>query len=313
MKAIRVHEFGGVDKLVYEDVEQPTPGKGEVLVRVKAVGVGPWDAWVRSGTSAVPQRLPLTPGSDLAGVVDRSGAGTPFQSGDEVYGVTNAAFVGAYAGYAVATATMLARKPATLGFVEAASVPVVASTAWQMLFEHAHVDATTRVLVHGGAGNVGAYAVQMARDVAHEVIATALPGDLDYVRALGAHRVIDVRSTPFESVVADVDVVLDTVGGETLARSFAVLKPGGALVSSVTVPDQEKAARLGVRGLFFLVNVTSEGLARIAEMIDGGRLSTCVGDVLPLSEARIAHEMLAGRPHKRGKLVLRLQDGDLDR
>jgi NADPH:quinone reductase-like Zn-dependent oxidoreductase len=313
MKAIRVHEFGGVDKLVYEDVDEPIPGVGEVLVRVKAVGVGPWDAWVRSGTSAVPQRLPLTPGSDLAGVVERAGAAASFKPGDEVYGVTNAAFVGAYAEYAVATTTMLAPKPTTLGFVEAASVPVVASTAWQMLFEHAHVDATTRLLVHGGAGSVGGYAVQMACDVAHEVIATALPGDVDYVRTLGADRVVDVTSTPFESVVADADVVLDTVSGETLARSFAVLKRGGVLVSSVAAPDQEKAAHFGVHGLFFLVNVTSEGLARIAEMIDAGRLSTCVGHVLALSEARIAHEMLAGRPHKRGKIVLRLEDSDLGR
>jgi len=310
MKAIRVHEFGGADKLLYEEVDTPVAGDGEVLVRVWAAGVGPWDAWVRSGTSAVPQRLPLTPGSDLAGVVERAGAGTPFQPGDEVYGVTNPAFVGAYAEYAVATATMLANKPVTLGFTEAASVPVVASTAWQMLFEHAHVNAATRVLVHGGAGNVGAYAVQMARDVAHEVIATALSEDVDYVRALGADRVIDVRSTQFDSVVADVDVVLDTVGGETLARSFTVLKRGGVLVSSVAVPDQDKAMRLGIRGLFFLVNVTSEGLAKIAGMIDRGLLSTCVGDELPLSEARIAHEMLGGRPHKRGKIVLRPKDGN---
>ena len=276
-----------------------------MLVRVKAAGVGPWDAWVRSGTSKIQQQLPLTPGADLAGIVERAGTDTPFRRGDEVYGVTNGEFVGAYAEYAVATATMLARKPATIGFVEAASVPVVASTAWQMLFEHGLVDSTKRVLVHGGAGNVGAYAVQMARNVAREVIATALPDDIDYVRSLGAHHVVDVRSTPFESEAKDLDVVIDTVGGETLARSFAVLKPGGVLVSSVSVPDQRLAARHQVRGVFFLVKVTSEGLTRIADMIDEGRLTTCVGEVLALSDARVAHEMLAGRPHKRGKIVLR--------
>jgi NADPH:quinone reductase-like Zn-dependent oxidoreductase len=218
------------------------------------------------------------------------------------------AFVGAYAEYAVATATMLAPKPTTIGFVEAASVPVVASTAWQMLFDYGAVDSTKRVLVHGGAGNVGAYAVQMAREVAREVIATALPHDIEYVRALGAHRVVDVRSTPFESVVGDLDVVVDTVGGETLARSFAVLRPGGVVVSSVALPDQEIADRHAVRGVFILVKVTSEGLARIADMIDGGRLARCVGEVLPLSQARVAHEMLAGRSHKRGKIVLRPDD-----
>jgi NADPH:quinone reductase-like Zn-dependent oxidoreductase len=277
-----------------------------VLVRVKAAGVGPWDAWVRSGTSKIQQQLPLTPGADLAGIVERAGTGTPFSRGDEVYGVTNGEFVGAYAEFALAT--VLARKPATIGFVEAASIPVVASTAWQMLFEHGTVDSTKRVLVHGGAGNVGAYAVQMARDIAREVIATALPEDVDYVHSLGAHHVIDVRSTPFESEAKELDVVIDTVGGDTLVRSFAVLKPGGVLVSSVSVPDQELATRHQVRGVFFLVKVTTEGLTRIAGMIDEGRLSTCVGEVLALRDARIAHEMLAGRSHRRGKIILRPTD-----
>jgi len=310
MKAIRVHTFGGVDVLAYEDVAQPVPAEGQVLVRVKAAGVGPWDAWVRSGTSKVQQRLPLTPGADLAGIVERVGNGAPFRAGDEVYGVTNSEFVGAYADYAVATGTMLARKPSNIGFVAAASVPVVASTAWQMVFEHGRVDSTTRVLVHGGAGNVGAYAVQLARDVAREVVATAYTDDVDYVRSLGA-RVLDVRRTSFESEVRDLDVVIDTVGGETLARSFAVLKPGGVLVSSVSVPDRALAARHQVRGVFFLVKVTSEGLTQLAGLIESGRLFTCVGEVLPLSQARIAHEMLAGRAHKRGKIVLR-PDGESD-
>jgi NADPH:quinone reductase-like Zn-dependent oxidoreductase len=308
MKAIRVHQFGGFDALVYEDVGQPVPAEGQVLIRVEAAGVGPWDAWVRSGTSKVQQQLPLTPGADLAGVVESAGMEVPFLRGDEVYGITNGEFVGAYTEYAVATATMLARKPATIGFVEAASVPVVASTAWQMLFEHGTVDSTKRVLVHGGAGNVGAYAVQMARDVAREVIATALPEDVDYVRSLGAHQVIDVKSMPFESAAKELDVVIDTVGGETLVRSFAVLKPGGVLVSSVSVPDQELAARHQVRAVFFLVKVTTEGLTHIASMIDEGRLSTCVGEVLALRDARVAHEMLAGRPHRRGKIILRPTD-----
>jgi NADPH:quinone reductase-like Zn-dependent oxidoreductase len=306
MKAIRVHQFGGADALVYEDVELPVPVEDQVLVRVKAAGVGPWDAWVRSGTSKIQQQLPLTPGADLAGIVERAGTGTPFSRGDEVYGVTNGEFVGAYAEFALAT--VLARNPATIGFVEAASIPVVASTAWQMLFEHGTVDSTKRVLVHGGAGNVGAYAVQMARDIAREVIATALPEDVDYVHSLGAHHVIDVRSTPFESEAKELDVVIDTVGGDTLVRSFAVLKPGGVLVSSVSVPDQELATRHQVRGVFFLVKVTTEGLTRIAGMIDEGRLSTCVGEVLALRDARIAHEMLAGRSHRRSKIILRPTD-----
>jgi NADPH:quinone reductase-like Zn-dependent oxidoreductase len=305
VKAIMVRHFGGTDALAYEDVAQPDPGAGEVLVRVEAAGVGPWDAWVRSGTSAVVHTLPLTPGADLAGVVERAGPGAKFQPGDAIYGVTNAQFIGAYAEYAVATATMIARKPARLGFVKAASVPVVASTAWQMLFDHGRLNSMMRVLILGGAGNVGAYAVQLAKRAAHEVIATAFHADVEYVRKLGADRVIDVQTARVETEASDIDLVVDTVGGEALASSFAVVKRGGVVVSSVALPDQREADRRGVRGVFFLVAVTSEGLAIISNLIDTGQLTTQVGEVLPLSSASIAHEMLAGRPHKRGKIVLK--------
>jgi len=196
--------------------------------------------------------------------------------------------------------------PRRLEFIEAASVPVVACTAWQMVFDYGATDATKRVLVHGAAGNVGAYAVQLAKRVAHEVIATAFSDDVVYVQALGADRVIDVNTSRFEDVLSDVDVVLDTLGGDTQDRSFAVLKPGGVLVSSVAEPDQQAAARRNVRALFFLVDVSSGRLEQLAALIDAGDLTTSVGEVLPLAEARTAHEMLAGKPHKRGKIVLRV-------
>src|SRR5262245_60670731 len=169
------------------------------------------------------------------------------------------------------------------------------------------VDQTKRVLVHGAAGNVGAYAVQLARRVAHEVIATAFSSDVAYVQTLGAHHVIDVQASRFEEVLADVDVVLDTVGGETQERSFSVLKRGGVLVSAVSEPDQQKAVHHGVRAFFILVDVSSERLEHLANLIEAGELTTSVGDVLPLAEARTAHEMLAGKPHKRGKIVLRVE------
>lgn len=305
MQAIRVHQFGGLDSLVAEDVPRPTPANGEVLLRVNAAGVGPWDAWIRSGRSVLHQPLPLTLGSDVAGIVESVGPGvSKFGAGDAVFGATNGQFTGGYAEYAVASATTLARKPQRVGFIEAASVPVVACTAWQMVLEHGAVDATKRVLVHGAAGNVGAYAVQLARRTAKEVVATTSSADVEYVRRLGADRVIDIHATRFEDVLADVDVVLDTVGGETQERSFSVLEPGGVLVSAVSEPDQQKAALHGVRAFFFLVEVSSFRLERIAALIDSGELHTRVGDVLPLADARIAHEMLAGRPHKRGKIVL---------
>lgn len=305
MQAIRVHQFGGLDSLVAEDVPLPAPGGGEVLLRVKAAGVGPWDAWIRSGRSVLPQPLPLTLGSDVSGLVEQVGAAVPqLRAGDAVFGATNDRFTGGYAEYAVASAAKLAKMPRRLGFIEAASIPVVACTAWQMVFEHGAVDATKRVLVHGAAGNVGAYAVQLARRVAHEVIATAWSDDVAYVQALGAHRVIDASKVRFEEVLTGVDVVLDTIGGDTQDRSFAVLKPGGVLVSAVATPDQQKAARHGVRALFFLVEVSSPRLEQIAALFEAGELTASVGDVLPLADARIAHEMLAGRPHKRGKIVL---------
>jgi len=305
MWAVRVHRYGGLEAMIYEEVSRPAPGEGQVLVRVKAAGVGPWDAWVRAGKSALPQPLPLTLGSDLSGVVESVGSGVcAFRPGDAVYGVTNSRFTGAYAEYAAADAAMIARKPTRLNHVEAASVPVVASTAWQMVFDHGQTDGTKRVLVHGAAGNVGAYAVQFAKLTGADVIATAFTRDVDFVRTLRANQVIDAQAVRFEERVKDVDVVLDTVGGETLDRSFEVLKPGGILVSSVAKPDQAKAARRHVRGVYLLVAVTSEGLIRIAELFDAGRLRTDVGEVLPLADARRGHDMLAGKPHRRGKIVL---------
>lgn len=305
MKAVRVHQFGGLEAMTYEEVSQPTPGAGQVLVRVMAAGVGPWDAWVREGKSALTQPLPLTLGSDLSGVVEALGpAVSGFARGDEVFGVTNPNFTGAYAQYAVADAAMLALKPAGLSDIEAASVPVVACTAWQMVFDHGQVGADKRVLVHGAAGNVGAYAVQLAKRTGAEVIATAFTRDLDYVRALGADQVIDVARTRFEETVQDIDIVLDTVGGDTLERSFVVLRRGGVMVSSVAPPNAQKAAHWGIRGVFFLVAVTSTRLSEIAALIARRELATNVGEVLPLTDARVAHKMLAGKPHKRGKIVL---------
>jgi NADPH:quinone reductase-like Zn-dependent oxidoreductase len=305
MQAIRVHNFGDVDALVVEEVPRPKAGGNEVLLRVMAAGVGPWDAWIRAGRSVVNQPLPLTLGSDVAGVVEEVGPGVNhLKPGDAVFGSTNEKFTGGYADYAVASTMRLAKMPPRLGFVDAASVPVVACTAWEMVFEHGMVDATKRVLVHGAAGNVGAYVVQMAARRAMEVVATASADDVPFVKSLGAHRVIDAQRTRFEDHVSDVDVVLDLVGGDRQERSFAVLKRGGVLVSAVSNPDQQRAAERGVTAFFFLVDVTSARLGKIAELIEAGELMTNVGEVLPLSEARLAHEMLAGKPHKRGKIVL---------
>lgn len=309
MRAATVSEYGPPNVIRLTDLPVPEPQTGQLRVRVSAAGVGPWDALIREGQSGVSQTLPLTLGSDIAGTVDAMGANvSDFRLGDAVYGLTNEHFTGGYAEYALASATSMAQKPRSLSFIEAASAPVVAVTAWQMLFDYAHAVAGQKVLIHGAAGNVGAYAVQMARDAKLEVFATAASGDLDYIRKLGADVAIDYRETRFEDVVRGVDIVLDTVGGDTRARSIEVLKPGGILVSSVSGPMPDAlAAKAGVKAVFFFVDVTTARLDTISELFNSGKLVPCVGTVLPLDDVREAHQMLAGAPHKRGKIVLNVQ------
>jgi NADPH:quinone reductase-like Zn-dependent oxidoreductase len=309
MKAVRVHKFGSPEVISIDDLPKPQPGRGEVVVRVKAAGIGPWDGLIRSGKSVLPHPLPLTLGSDLSGEVDSVGAGVEnLKIGDEVFGVTNERFTGAYADYAVARAAMLAPKPKRLNHTHAASVPVVAVTAWQMVFDCAQLSSGQAVLVHGGAGNVGGYAVQLAKRAGAVVIATASVENDSYVRRLGADGVIDYRVRRFEERVKEIDAVLDTVGGETLDRSYGVLKRGGIVVSSATQPSKEKAEHYGVRAGFFLVQVTTERLKMIGEMLDAGALQSEVGEVLWLDEARRGHEMLEGAPHRRGKIVIKIAD-----
>jgi NADPH:quinone reductase-like Zn-dependent oxidoreductase len=306
MMAWRVHEFGPPNVMRFEQVPRPNPGPGEVLVKVEAAGVGPWDGWIRAGKSALPQPLPLTLGSDLSGEIVALGPGvSDLRVGDQVYGVTNPQFVGAYAEYAVASAAMVSGKPTSLTYTEAASVPVIAVTAWQALFDQAQIKAGQIVVIHGAAGNVGAYAVQLARRAGVRIIATAATDDIAFVRDLGADTVIDFKTQRFEEEVRDADAVIDLVGGETQERSFQVLRRGGKLISAVSHPDQHLAQSHGVEAAFFLVNVTSQYLAEIAGLVDGGKLRTRVGAVLPLADAREAHFMLERvRPQPKGKIVL---------
>src|SRR5919202_508214 len=293
MMAWRVHEFGPPSVMRFERVPRPNPGPGEVLVKVEAAGVGPWDGWIRAGKSALPQPLPLTLGSDLSGEIVGMGPGvSDLRVGDQVYGVTNPQFIGAYAEYAVASAAMVSRKPTSLTYIEAASVPVIAVTAWQALFDQAQLRADQTVVIHGAAGNVGAYAVQLACRAGVRTIATVATDDIPFVRNLGADTVIDYRTQRFEDEVRDADAVIDLVGGETQERSFRVLRRGGKLISAVSRPDQHLAQSHGVEAAFFLVNVTSQYLTEIAGLVDGGQLRTRVGAVLPLADAREAHFML---------------------
>lgn len=304
--AWRVHKYGPPDVMTFERIPRPVPGAGEILVKVRAAGVGPWDGWIRAGQGAEPHGLPLTLGSDLAGEVVAVGPGVSRPLvGEQIYGVTNPQFVGAYAEYALASASMVARKPASLSFIDAAGVPVVAVTARQALFDHARLTAGQTVVIHGGAGAVGAYAVQLARHAGLHVIATASAGDAALVRELGADTVIDYRNGRFEDKVRDADAVIDLVGDDTQKRSFKVLRRGGRLISAVSEPDQALARQHGVEAAFFLVKVTTEELTAIAKLIDERKLRIGPSVVLSLADAIQAHRMLEGQqPRPKGKIVL---------
>jgi len=309
MKAALIRQFGSPSEIVIADVPQPEPAAGQVLVRVKAAGVGPWDALIREGKSVVNPPLPLILGSDFSGVVELAGSGaSDFKPGDEIYGATNPQFIDAYAEFACTSAKMIARKPANLTYLQAASAPVVAVTASQILFEYAHAVAGQTALIHGAAGNVGAYAVQLAKNAGLHVIATAASRDAAYVRSLGAEKIVDYEDARFEEAVPPVDIVVDTIGGEVRERSLRVLNPGGILVSVASPIPQEMAQRYGDRVIFFLVEVTTSRLNAIAALFDSGELMAQVGTVLPLDQARRAHEMLAGAPHARGKIVLKIAE-----
>lgn len=304
--AARVHHFGGPENIVVEEVPTPSPDRAQVLVKVEAAGVGPWDGWIRGGNSVLPQPLPLTLGSDLSGVVVAVGPDvSDFKVGDGIFGVTNKRFTDAYAHYAIAQADMIAIKPASLDDIEAASIPVIAVTAWQGLFDHAHVKPGQTVLIHGGAGGVGAYAIQFAKKAGARVITTSSAKDAAYVRTLGADVVIDYSSERFEDIAKGVDAVIDLVGGDTQTRSFPVPKQGGFLISAVSAPDQDVAKKYGVTAMFFLVDVTSQVLTAIAKQIDEGGITTNVGPIFQLAEVKDVHEILEGkRPRPGGKIVI---------
>jgi NADPH:quinone reductase-like Zn-dependent oxidoreductase len=309
MKAIRVHNYGGPEVLHFEDAPRPAPGPGEVLIRARAASVNPIDWKIRAGymMDYVPMPLPFIPGYDVSGVVEDVGQGvTNFKKGDEVYARADALHGhGAYAEYAIAKETEAALKPKTIDHVHAATIPVAAVTAWRALFDTADLKAGQKVLIHGASGGVGSFAVQLARWKGAYIFGTASAGNLDFLRQLGADQPIDYEKTKFEDVVHDADAVLDTIGGETQKRSWQVLKKGGILVSLVGLGSEEEAAKHGVRSAAISAQGGSAVLSEIAELVDAGKLKPIVDTVLPLSEARRAHE-LNESGHSRAKIVLKV-------
>src|SRR6266536_841392 len=311
MKAIRIHGRGGPEHLVYEDVPQPHPDPGEVLVRVYATGVIAtelqWDETYQT-PAGDPRALPI-PGRDLSGVVEEVGPGvTTLVKGSEVYAMIGYGRDGAEAEFTLALPDELVPKPRTLDFVQAAAVPLTALTAWQAFFEHASLVAGQTVLIHGAAGGVGVFAVQLAHWAGAQVIATASARNRDFLRELGASEVIDYTTTRFEDVVHGVDFVFDTVGGDTLQRSWQVVKPGGVLLSIVSPrPSFAEAKGHDVRPVWFVVKAKREQLIQIGALIDEGKVRPIIDTVLPLSQARQAYEQGA-KGNTRGKIVLRVVD-----
>jgi NADPH:quinone reductase-like Zn-dependent oxidoreductase len=307
MKAVRLHRQGGPDQLVYEDAPEPELGAGDALIRVHATGITPaeltWDDTYRHCDGS--ERLPAIPGHEASGVVERVADGGGVSIGDEVYALTAFCRDGAAAEYVAVRAADVAPKPTSLDHAQAAAVPLSALTVWQAFFDHAQLAPGQRVLIHGAAGGVGAFAVQIARWCGAYVIATASSENRDFLLRLGANEVIDYRHASFEQVVRDVDVVLDTIGGETRERSWQVLKPSGMLISLPgPIPEGEAAAH-DKRGVFFIVVPNREQLGKIAALIDSGDIRPVIAEIIPLAKARQAFERgVAG--HTRGKLVLQV-------
>lgn len=304
MHAIRIHRYGNADQMALETVTRPKPGKGQVLVRVHDAGVNPVDWKVREGhmQTARPISFPFTMGQDFSGeVVEADAEATGFAPGDSVLGFAR----GSYAEYALASAEGIAHKPHSVDFVAAASIPTAGLTAWQIVMDVASVGHGQTVLIHGAGGGVGSFAAQFAHMKQAHVIATASPEDFSYLRKLGVETLIDYKAERFEDKVKNVDVVIDLIGGETLARSYNVVKKGGLVVTTVGPVDEAEGRRRGIRVVQFVMKPDASELQQISQLVSRGSVKPRVSRVLSLDRAREAAELSEhGHPH--GKVVLQI-------
>ena len=306
MKAVRVHTFGGAEKMILEEVDRPIIAEDELLVRVHAAGINPVDWKVREGylQEFLGLALPFIPGYDLSGEVEEIGAAVEdFQTGDSVFALLNLSRPGAYAEYAVVKAAEAVIKPDSLDHAQSAAVPLAALTAWQCLFDVAGLQSGQRVLIHAAAGGVGHFAVQFGRWVGAHVIATASTANLEFLRLIGAHQVIDYTAVRFEEAAGEVDVVLDLMSGETRERSWPLLRKNGMLVTTLPPePSAELQARYHVRAAAMLVKPDSLQLGEIAQLIDSGMVRPHAR-AFPFAEFRQVNQQIQ-TGHVRGKLVL---------
>jgi NADPH:quinone reductase-like Zn-dependent oxidoreductase len=308
MKAKTIRHYGGPEVLTLEEVGRPEPGEHEIIIRVRAAGVNPIDWKVREGEMKESgfHQLPLIPGWDVAGEIDQIGEGvTRFAVGDAVYALLDMKNNGSYAEYAIASDGCVALKPETLDFIMAASVPMAALTAYEAL-DKMNIKKGDRVLIHGAAGSVGSFAVQLAYQRGAYVIGVASSGDSAFLSSLGAEEALAYDSAPFENLVEDIDAVLDVIGSDILQRSWKVLRQGGILVSTVEEPEPTEEARARkIRSEMILVSPSGTLLTEIARLIDSGQIKVRVSAVMPLNEAEKAQE-LARSYHHRGKVVLQV-------
>src|SRR5215472_16294971 len=308
MKAVVAHEYGAPDVLKFEQIPRPEPKEDEALVRVIASGVNPADPLTLSGKYAREwgTHLPLIPGYEIAGIIEKTGANiTRLKIGDAVYGYPT--FGGGWADYVIVKEWEVAPKPKSLNFVEAAAIPMGALTAWQALVDVAKLQPGQTVLIHGGSGGVGSFAIQVAKARGARVIATASTANQDILKQLGADVAVDYTKTKFEDVAKDVDAVLDPVGKDTLARSYGAVKKGGIVMSLVARPDPAELQKHGIRGAGISVHADADDLTQIAQLIDGGKIKPIVTEVLSLTDA-IKAQQQAATHHTRGKVVLRVAD-----
>ena len=305
MKAVVIREYGNNEVVQIETVDTPEPTTGEVLVRVRAAGVNPIDWKIRNGAGQrMGLTLPIRMGGELVGTIEQLGAGVGgFEPGDAVFGMVQ---TGAFAEYAVAKATNLVRTPSNLSFVEAAALPLAGSTAWQAIFGQAQLVAGQRLLITNSSGGVGSLAIQFAKAKGAHVTAVASARNAAFVRGLGADAVIDYTSEPFEKAAQDIDVVLDTVGGETFQRAFQTLKKGGIVVTVVAFPNDE-AERYGVRVTRSATVPNAQNLAAIRGLVEAGQVKPHVEKVLPLEAIQDALA-LSEAGHTRGKIVINVSD-----
>jgi NADPH:quinone reductase-like Zn-dependent oxidoreductase len=310
MKAICISSFGGPDVLKLEELPIPQPRGSEFLIKVHAASVNPVDYKIREGKypAVKADKLPLIMGRDVCGSVAARGSGATARSkeGDAIYAMLGGDR-GGYAEYVIVKEAEAARKPASIDYIGAAAVPLAGLTAWQGLFRYGELKSGQRVLIHGGSGGVGHFAIQFAKAKGATVIATAAGNHLDFLRSIGADEAIDYKKQRFEEVVHDVDLVYDLIGGETQERSFGVLKRGGILVSTLAEPDQEKARAHGVRAMRYTVKENAADLDEIARLIDAGKVKPKVSKIFTLAEAAEAQVYVA-EGHTEGKVVLRIAE-----